>query len=565
MFFCPAVSAPEGGEHGDYLLFAAHHAFEEEVVVLGLLAEGLAYRLVVAHIKDVRALLQHVGNHEYHHVEVLLVPQLLHQTEEFVPAAEQMVRVDAGDLADAYVLLGYVELLVVGVEELLGALAVRAAGGIELLAYLVERDAGYTREALRHGYVPLGAGGGLEHDRVGEYGPGHQPGYPGRGDHAALLVHAGEDGVGAAHGLIAHPDGLCGLDIRQTVVVYYLQNLHLVQAGDGLGGLVVVHQHHLLAAGAQKVEAGDGAHDLVVFVQDGVAAVAALEHYLAHVVQIVAQVKGHDVLGHYYPLHGQGLVDYAGDTAGGEGSGDDAGVAAGLGPLGPQRGAADDEAAHAALQGAVDYLGLLAADEHGVRIGEGGVLVVLRQGDVELSGDGADRAVELIDQRALQHAEQVEERDVVHAVFRHGLHVIGGDVARREHAEESAVVLHDGHHAHLAVAHGAPGQVQGHRAVEGGRAVVVQVADLGAQGLDEGRRRHTEAGEETRGLVVYAAYAHGFVCPVAQRGILQIRVGYGRDYGVGVRVAVSGYIDVAHGVKHLPSDWGGPHAAAFSL
>ena len=47
-----------------------------------------------------------------------------------------MVGVDAGYLADAYVLLGDVELLVVGAEELLGALAVGAARGVELAAYV---------------------------------------------------------------------------------------------------------------------------------------------------------------------------------------------------------------------------------------------------------------------------------------------------------------------------------------------------------------------------------------------------------------------------------------------
>ena len=49
-----------------------------------------------------------------------------------------------------------------------------------------------------------------------------------------LLIHSGDDGIGAAHRLIADPDGLGGLDIRQTVVVDDLQNLRLIQTLYGL-------------------------------------------------------------------------------------------------------------------------------------------------------------------------------------------------------------------------------------------------------------------------------------------------------------------------------------------
>ena len=102
----------------------------------------------------------------------------------------------------------------------------------------------------------------------------------------------GDDGGGAAHGLVAHPDGLAGLDIRQAVVVDDLQNLRLIQAGNGLGPLVVVHQHHALAPGTQQVIPGQGAHDFFVLVQHRVAAVAAFQHHLADVVDIVRQVDG---------------------------------------------------------------------------------------------------------------------------------------------------------------------------------------------------------------------------------------------------------------------------------
>ena len=97
---------------------------------------------------------------------------------------------------------------------------------------------------------------------------------------------------GAAHRFVAHGDGLAGLDIRQAVVVDYLQYLHLVQAGDGLGRLVVVHQDDLLAPGPEQMETGQGAHHFFVFVQNRVAAVTAGEQGLLNVVQVVAEMEG---------------------------------------------------------------------------------------------------------------------------------------------------------------------------------------------------------------------------------------------------------------------------------
>ena len=220
---------------------------------------------------------------------------------------------------------------------------------------------------------------------------------------------------------------------------------------------------------------------------------------------------------------------------------------AGLRPLRADGGAADDDAAHAARYGALDDVRLVAADEDAVRVGEGRVLVILRQGDVELAGYLAHRAVELVHQRALQHAQQVEERQVVDAVLGDGLHVVGGDVPRGEHAAERAAVVHDGHGAHLAVAHRAPGQVQRHRAVERRRVVIVEVLHLRAQVFHQRRGVGVEAREQPRRLVVHAAQPHGLVAALAD-GVLQVGVGNGGDDGVGVRVAVPGDVYVSHGV-----------------
>ena len=177
------------------------------------------------------------------------------------------------------------------------------------------------------------------------------------------------------------------LDVGEAVVVDYLENLHLVERGHALRGLVVVHEHDLLPARAQQVEAAYRAHDLVGGVEHGVGAVAALEHNLAHVVEVVGEVEGDDVLLLDYPLDGQGLVYYARDAAGGERRRDEADVLRRVLPLAAYVRAADDEAAHSGVDGAADYVRLVAADEYRVRARERRVVEILRQGYVELAAE----------------------------------------------------------------------------------------------------------------------------------------------------------------------------------
>ena len=257
-------------------------------------------------------------------------------------------------------------------------------------------------------------------------------------------------------------------------------------------------------------------------------------------------MEGDDVLLLDYPLDGQGLVYYARDPAGGERRRDEADVLRRVLPLAAYVRAADDEAAHSGVDGAADYVRLVAADEYRVRARERRVVEILRQGYVELAADARGLAVELVHERALEDAEQVEERDVVDAVLHDGLHIVARYVARGEHAEERAVAVHYGHGADLAIAHGAPGEVERHGVVERGGVVIVEVGHLRAHILDERRRVGVEALEEPRRLVVHGAEAHGLVGAVAHR-VLKVRVGDGRHDGVRIRVAVPGHVYVAHG------------------
>lgn len=102
--------------------------------------------------------------------------------------------------------------------------------------------------------IPLGAGGGLEHDRVGDDGGGQKSCQLARGHEAALLIHAGDDGGRGAHHVVAEVDGLRCLNVGQAVVVDDLHDLGLVEPPHRLGSLVVIHQHHPLAPGTQQME-----------------------------------------------------------------------------------------------------------------------------------------------------------------------------------------------------------------------------------------------------------------------------------------------------------------------
>ena len=75
-----------------------------------------------------------------------------------------------------------------------------------------------------------------------------------------------------------------------------LPDLGLLQSGHGLRQLVVVNEHDTLAPRTQQVIARERADDLFVLVEHGVAAVAALEHDLTHVVDVIVEVEADQIL-----------------------------------------------------------------------------------------------------------------------------------------------------------------------------------------------------------------------------------------------------------------------------
>ena len=284
----------------------------------------------------------------------------------------------------------------------------------------------------------------------------------------------------------------------------------------GLGGFVVVNQYHSLPPGAQQVEAGQSAYHMVVLVQNGVAAVTAFQKHLSHIIQIVAEMEGDDVLLLTDPGDGDRLIDDSGHPAGVQGSRDNAGGRLPFGPATFDLRLADDQAVYSLAQRCLDDLRLVAADEYAVPVNGGKVFKGLGQGDHHLAGDGVYIIAKLIDQLPLQNADQVKKGQLVDAAVVYGLHVERGDVAGGEHTIQTAVLVYDGHGCDLSLAHCTPGQIHGDGAVQLRWPVKVQVADLGPHVLDQRRRFEAEAVQHILGFVVYRADAYCFIFPISQ-------------------------------------------------
>ena len=186
---------------------------------------------------------------------------------------------------------GDVELLIVGAQHSLDGLVIAAGGRENGLAQLLQREVGDTGHAVGHGDIPLGAGGGLEHNGIGDNGGSKHTGHLGSRHEALLLIHGSHDGGGGANRLVADVNGGLGLNVGQAVVIHDLQNGGLIQTVDGLSLLIVVHQDDLLAAGAQQMMTAQRAHHFLVLIQNGIRTEAALQHLVAHIVDIVVQME----------------------------------------------------------------------------------------------------------------------------------------------------------------------------------------------------------------------------------------------------------------------------------
>lgn len=146
-----------------------------------------------------------------------------------VLALHHALGVDAGDLADAEIVIGDMEILEIREQQRVGGLVVRDGRREDGLAQLVERDIGDARHAVGHAAVDGGGRRGFEHDRVGDDGRRDQTGQLCRRHEAALLIHFGDDRRGRADRLVPEVNGAAGLDVGQPMVVDDLHDLRLLE------------------------------------------------------------------------------------------------------------------------------------------------------------------------------------------------------------------------------------------------------------------------------------------------------------------------------------------------
>ena len=269
-------------------------------------------------------------------------------------------------------------------------------------------------------------------------------------------------------------------------MVHDLQDLRLLQAPDRLGLFIVVHEHHPLAAGAQQVEPGQGAHYPLLIVQDRVSAEAAFQHRVLHIVQIIVQVEVHQVPALADMPDGHGVPDEAHGAVSVIGRGDDTGLRLRFQQLPVHLRLADDDAVDVQVQSPADHVRLVAADDDAVGIGEFQILPAGGQGHGDLAGDHVLQLAALIEDLALQHRQQVVDRQLSHQGIADGGHIVVGHVAGGQHTVQGAVLIGHGEDGDLVGLHGLPGAADGGAGGQGGRRIVIQVLHLGPQVRDEG-------------------------------------------------------------------------------
>ena len=436
------------------------------------------------------------------------------------------------------------ELLEVTEEQLAHRLVLRCGGSEDIPPQLVQRNPRQTCHPL--GSIPIlfGTGGGFEHHCVGNNGRGHQPRHLLGGHDPPLLEHPGHDGGGAAHRLIAEPDGIVGLDIRQAVVINDLQNIRLIQSGNGLSHLVVVHQHHPFAPRADQMEAGQGPHHLILLIQDRVAAVTALEHYLPHVVNIVVQAKILDIVPAADTAGGDCLEHHAHSPVGVIGGCDDTGIAPLLPQIRRQFRLAQDNTADAHLHGRPDSLRLTAADEDRFLLPEGILIQPAGQSNNHPAGEHVHRVGRLIEELPLQHTEKIEKRNVLNRLICDVAHIVFRHISGGQHSHQLPLVIgnRDGRNMPV-VLHGRPGPVHRHRLIEDGRRIEVQVLNLGTHIFHQQGRIKAKPLQYAPGFVAELPQPGRHILPVPH-SVAQGGIGHGGHNRIRVRVAVSSYINL---------------------
>ena len=156
--------------------------------------------------------------------------------------------------------------------------------------------------------------------------------------------------------------------------------------------------------------ARERADNLVVRVQNRVAAVAAAEHDLPHIVHKVCQMEGFKVRRAADAAGLCGMVEHARGLERVKRRCDDARCGRQREKLRRELSLADDQTANLHLNGPPGHIGLRAADDDGILTGKEQVFVLLRQGDGHLAAEPVDKVSGVVDDFAVQNAQKVKNR-----------------------------------------------------------------------------------------------------------------------------------------------------------
>ena len=313
----------------------------------------------------------------------------------------------------------------------------------------------------------------------------------------------------------------------------------LLEPGNGLTHFIVIHQDQALAVGPQQMEASQGADYLSVIVQYGIAAVAALEHGILHIIDEIIQLEGDQFIRLGNPADRRGLIQETRGAPGVIRRGDDAGVRGDAVELFRQIALAQDDAVDLESQGFFHHILLLSAEDDGFGADVVQIPAGIRQGKDHLAGNGIEHVLLLVDDRPFNGGEDVKDGGIVDDGGGNGPHVTFGNAAGRDHAKQCAVLI--GHRQRAEggvflqdfprVAHGDVfAQLRG--------TVKVDVPHLCPDRGEQHGRLKAEAFQKKTGFIVQEAQPGRNISALAQR-IAKTGIRHGGDDGICVRVAMT--------------------------
>ena len=359
--------------------------------------------------------------------------------------------------------------------------------------------------------------------------------------HIVLLIHLVKNGGCTAQGLVPEIDRSRSLQRADPVVIDDLQDSGLLEAVDGLGFLVMVHQDQFLAVHAQQIPSADDAHILSVFIQNREIAVPDRRHDLHGILQGQVQIKGQQPVLLHKVLDRSGHADDTGGREGIVGGSDDRTVTLpGLfqDPLRDLRVDTDDHAGGAQVDG--DHLGLVAVgDQDDIPFADQADHGLGTRSDMDPSL--MDMSHRITDQHfAFQGVEQVLVAGM--GLAQNGrieqVQIGVRDILDRDQALQTAVFCGHAERIQNIVPHILPRFPHAHVSVEAGRFTDINIPDLRPDIRQQLRGFHAEMVQDELGLPADIAGPFGQVLRIADL-VLQPCVGNGGADGIRIRILMT--------------------------